>query len=288
MLHVLLLILKIIGFLLLGILGLLLGLVLLVLLVPIRYRITGSYDEELEGTVKVTWLLHILSIVVSYQEDLLVTVRLFGFHLFRDKEESVTEEFDDGVEGEEDELDTILSIQETRPVDPILEQDDFEENLEPESIPTQEQPKTILEKIKFLFQSICAKLNAICDIKDKILDFIQNKENQDTIKLILRQLKALLRHVLPRKVKGSVTFGFEDPYRTGQVLSAASIFYAWYGKQIDITPVFDEAILEAEGTMVGRIRVGTLLVLGLRILINKNFRVLLKRWRNKGGVSNGR
>ena len=35
---------------------------------------------------------------------------------------------------------------------------------------------------------------------------------------ILREVKYLLRHILPEKLEGSLTFGFEDPATTGQVL----------------------------------------------------------------------
>ena len=42
-------------------------------------------------------------------------------------------------------------------------------------------------------------------------------------------------------------------------------------------------ILEAEGRIKGRLRAGTLLVLALRILLNKNFMLLVRRWRRSGG-----
>ena len=102
------------------------------------------------------------------------------------------------------------------------------------------------------------------------------------MKLILRQVKALLRHILPRKASGYVVFGFDDPYTTGQVLAAASLFYAWYGQNIELIPMFEEPALEGELKLKGRIRMGTLLWCGLRVFLNKNFRVLLKRWRNMG------
>ena len=65
MLHILLLILKIIGIVLLVILGLLLAAVLLVLLVPLRYRLEGSWHGEPAGKVRVTWLLHAVSVLAS-------------------------------------------------------------------------------------------------------------------------------------------------------------------------------------------------------------------------------
>ena len=65
---VLLTILKVIGWILLGILGLILLTVLTVLLVPIRYRADGVWKEEKYIRGRVTWLLHLLSIRVTYEK----------------------------------------------------------------------------------------------------------------------------------------------------------------------------------------------------------------------------
>lgn len=80
MLGILLTILKIVGIILLILLGLILAVVAVVLLVPIRYRGEGAYEESvLSGNVKITWLLHMLSVDVSLSSDgIILCVRLFG------------------------------------------------------------------------------------------------------------------------------------------------------------------------------------------------------------------
>lgn len=295
MLHVLLLILKIIGLLLLGILALLFGLVLLVLLVPIRYQVKGSFYGKPEGFVKVTWLLHILSVAAAYQEDLQVSVKLFGFRLFRDSGEADEEADEDEFEEEmvhameipgqvaEDFIEDSIE-------DPILQEMDSENPGErPEKEKRTAPPgKGPIEAILERWNSLQARWQELAAKKEEFLEFVRKKENQDTARLIFRQFKALIRHIRPGKVRGSITFGFDDPYITGQVLSAASILYAWYGRHLQITPVFEEEVIEGEGFFKGRIRMGTVLFLGIRILLNKNFRILLKRWRGKGGLSDGR
>ena len=82
-----LLMIKIIGWILLGIFGLLAGILLLVLLVPVRYRFTISRHETFRGTVQVTWLLHMFSAVISYEDDFLVNIRVLGRRMFREKED---------------------------------------------------------------------------------------------------------------------------------------------------------------------------------------------------------
>ena len=80
MLGILLTILKIIGIILLVLLGLILTVVAVILLVPIRYRGEGAREEKaLSGSVKITWLLHLLSVDISVSSDgTSFYVRLFG------------------------------------------------------------------------------------------------------------------------------------------------------------------------------------------------------------------
>jgi len=79
MLHVLLLILKIIGLILAALLLLVLFLVLLLLFVPIRYKAFVSKREKLLAEAKVSWLLHLVSVPVSFRDGVLsVKVKIFG------------------------------------------------------------------------------------------------------------------------------------------------------------------------------------------------------------------
>lgn len=79
MLGILLTILKITGIILLTILLLVLGILLILLLVPVRYHMAGEYGEEKWCRGKVTWLLHLVSIPISVDENGVdVKVKIFG------------------------------------------------------------------------------------------------------------------------------------------------------------------------------------------------------------------
>ena len=95
---VLLTILKVIGWILLGILGLILLTVLTVLLVPIRYRADGVWKEEKYIRGRVTWLLHLLSICVTYEKELLLEVRVAGFLIYP-KKRTIWEKEKSGIRG---------------------------------------------------------------------------------------------------------------------------------------------------------------------------------------------
>ena len=69
MVHILLLILKIIGIILLIIAGLLLLAVITVLFVPVRYRILADYHGHFKGKLHVGWLFNLLRINMSYDKE---------------------------------------------------------------------------------------------------------------------------------------------------------------------------------------------------------------------------
>ena len=66
MLHILLVILKIIGILLLVLLGLILFAALSILFVPLRYRVWAKYDQQLQARLHLSWFLRLISIRVAF------------------------------------------------------------------------------------------------------------------------------------------------------------------------------------------------------------------------------
>lgn len=135
----------------------------------------------------------------------------------------------------------------------------------------------LIEKTKAIYNGLLGKYTAAQEKINLIQDFLGNAENQDTIRLIWRQVRRLIKHILPTKLRGRVKFGFEDPATTGQILTYISPFYGVYAKTLMIEPVFDEKALEGELHLKGRIRLGTLLWNVVRVFLNKNFRTLLKK-----------
>lgn len=88
MLHILLFILKIIGIVLLCILGVLLLGIACALFVPVRYRVEavrkeGEEEPPVAITVKVTWLLHLINVCVRFAGSLSVRARIMIFTVFR-------------------------------------------------------------------------------------------------------------------------------------------------------------------------------------------------------------
>ena len=70
--------------------------------------------------------------------------------------------------------------------------------------------------------------------------------------------------------------GIRDSYTTGQVLHAVSLIYPFYHRQLFLYPVFDEKILDAEGSLRGRIRLSVILWLVRQVLVDGHTGRMLK------------
>ena len=291
MVHILLLILKAIGILILVLLGLVLAVVCLVLFVPVCYEAGGSWKDKPAGKGKISWLFGAVSLSAGYDGDesgLTAGVRLFGQKLWEMGEEKETPKAPRPLDEETLRgTDTERKEPEDRKKPEEKETALWEENQQPRPEPEDKRHtehkkkdvfgriKVFLEKLKFSFQSFCDKLKNIQNIAEEKKAWLEDEENQASLKLLWKQTGRFLRHVCPRGGEGSVTFGFEEPYLTGQVLSAAALIYPFFEGNLEICPVFDDTVFEAEGSFKGRIRAGYLLWLGLGILRDGHTRRML-------------
>ncbi len=139
--------------------------------------------------------------------------------------------------------------------------------------------KAGIHRIFQRFKEIARKFRKCRTRCDTILAFIRDEENKNAFRLAKRQIFAIIRHVLPRKLEGKLHFGFDDPYTTGQVLTWISPFYGLYGRHVQVTPDFLAPCLDGKLKLKGRIRLGTLLFLVFRMLQNKQIRLWIRKWR---------
>lgn len=326
MLSTLLLILKIICIVVLVILGLILTVLIVVLFVPVRYRFWCSYKERGGGEVKITWLLHLLSVLATYDQSLKISVKILGIPLGGSKkgkgENGIEEDWEENTDtgtwsedgrndgkdnrpdgGQDTEKgegfagDSCASGNGEWELGELTEsgsQKDagkkssegarsaaqIEDSQTEHPKKTGYSPQRILRKIKFRFQALYGKVKEMGEKGKRLQAFLTDKANQKSFRQMLRMIK----HILPRKLTGSVEFGFEDPSVTGQVTALCSFAYARYGDALQITPVFDEQVLEVFVKGKGRMFLGVVLFWCLRILMNKNIRRLVfKRHRRKDG-----
>ena len=294
-------ILKIIGILLLVILGLFLFVIISVLFVPLRYRAEGSFYEKLKGSASVSWFLHLIFLKISYDEKAQVDVRVLWFHPGQEKAEKAQDRAETPERAEPVTGRACADFPEEADETEKSEADAFEKELT-ERVETAQVSATpgtdrhegknagagkiaarfrhFLSALKLKVQGIhrnlkkaAKKLRAGKNRWETILSFLRNEENKKTFRLAKRQIFAVIRHILPRKSEGKIRFGFDDPYMTGQVLTWISPFYGLYGRHLQICPDFLEPCLEGEWKLKGHIRLGTILLLAFRMLLDKNIRL---------------
>jgi hypothetical protein len=324
MIHAVALIFKIIGWILLGILGIILGILLFVLFSAVRYQIDGEKKEKLKGSVKLTWLFWILSVTALYEDELSVKVKVFGRTVWKTQKTDPISELAESESHASAEFNLAenqkylgrMNQPESQAQDSLNDMDSKEQEKTASehgadesgrgSFPVpeeriQKQPffsriksriyfikewiLSMIRKIQCSIHSICGKLKQAGDrifwIRAKweaVCTFIQDPANQKSAKLILRQIKKIFQYLLPRKGKAAITFGIEDPYQMGQILSAASILYPLIHNHISLCPVFDQKVLEGEVHIRGHIRWGVLFGYGLRLLLDGTIRKQIWNW----------
>ena len=78
-------------------------------------------------------------------------------------------------------------------------------------------------------------------------------------------------------------YGTGDPATTGEHLGLMSVAYPLYYDKIDVTPDFSKKILEGNLYAKGRIRLGKILVVAVRVMFNKNCRAALSDFKRISG-----
>lgn len=321
MIHIILAILKVVGILILIILGILLFLILTLLFVPFGYRIKGSKDADiLAGSAAVSWLAGLVLVRVRYlDKEIDLKIWLFGIELKHLKKLlKLISTFLQLLKKLAHPI--IVMVRRLTPSRyATKENNEVNEKLIPD--PNQETTQAGLEKkehkdteqpiqtnssdeqkkagfwdmLKMLVSTILAIPRRIFEFVKKIYLtilkiygrikqwklFLTAKTTKRALKFLLGEGKELLYHIRPRKVKGNLKFGFEDPAATGQILAGLSVIYPFYKNRLIITPVFNEKILEGDLYLRGHILGWVLLKIAWKIYRNTDVKTTIRKFQHK-------
>lgn len=136
----------------------------------------------------------------------------------------------------------------------------------------QENRQDNKKKNDSVFKNMKNRINSIKETKSEI-DKLPWREWLELGKDIFIRF---LKHVLPRKLEGTVAFGLDDPADTGYITAIAAIFYSRYGEHFSLYPDFERKMFSAHCKGKGRIRPGYMLVLVVSILKEKSVRTMIK------------
>lgn len=302
MLHIILLVLKIIGIVLLCLLGFLLLSVCLVLFVPVRYLIKAERVAEPESNyalARITWLLHIVRVSVFYEnEEIKPIIRLFGIKLNLNKEkkeekekkqkktkETKAAEAEDEFEFEFEATETAVTAEAAKEA-PFVSQKG--ETVPQKTLETKEKQSFFL-KCKGFFQKLVSfiknfkkktaeffqKLSEAKDNLDYYFAACEDERNQKVIRLCLEQLEKILHNMKPSKFRAVLHIGVEDPAAMGQLLAVLGMIYPFFEGNLSVEPEFLESVFEGSLYIKGRVTAFVLLRAAWKIYFNKDFKRMI-------------
>lgn len=320
MLHILWLIIKFILIMLGIVCALLLAVLLLLLFCPVRYLIQGRKPEEggmsgLSGLVRISWLFRGITFRIFYENGKMGTdFRIFGISpgkfKGRKKKTSVKKEIlekkipeekmsGENISGEEEmsSSEKISSVIEEKKETGKLEVQEETEGEKAEEISKKnlekKKPgllKRFMEKIKSIpskIRKIRLTIKRTCVKIEWWKRFFSNPRIKEAIAFCWKDIKKLIRHILPVKVEGNVTFGCEDPSITGRIVALLGMSIPFHKNCIQVMPLFqaDRNILEGTIKMKGRIYGAVLVKTAAEIYFNKNVKYMINRWKHKEETS---
>lgn len=300
MLAVILGILKVIGIILLVLLLIVLILLAIVLFVPIRYMGKGLINTtSKEAHIKVTWLLHALSFGLDYRypDKPIILIKLLGINIEKFKKKpklpkppkNTKEKYHPSVNLALLNYDEPTPPKVIKPKEPPLNEE--HKQMAEDYITEKAKPKeTLKEKINKIVNKITSVYNKVKDVFANIqyyLELLQEEGTKSLLNTVLNALLKILKRIRPQKLMINATVGFDSPDTTGKLYGLYWTMKPALGEDVNITPDFERAIIEGDFYFKGKITIITILINGLRIVLNKNFKPFLKKIKN-GGLKNGR
>lgn len=315
MLTVILKILSILGILLLVLLGILLTVVLLVLFVPVIYRVRADRQETVpEGdsavseqmvppplihiAVKADWLLGFLRVRFQYPEPGTVRVKLLFFTLFdsgaeadetteqpkrttKTREKKAAKESAAAKGKTETENKTAARRTEAESAEEQTTEkqsaDSTHRKEESESCEKKNPKQSPLEKIRYTFQNLCAKIKVLWENFAYYKEVLLCEDTKGLTHHALMRLGRILKSIRPRKLRADIRFGTGSPDTTGYVFGIYCMLCSWLGKQVVLTPDFERAVLVGELDAAGHITVFKLLWHGLFLITDRRLRKLMDK-----------
>ena len=168
---------------------------------------------------------------------------------------------------------------------------------EVEELPKSE--RSVFGRIKAFFAGLAAKVKKLINwlknfSPDKIAEKIDSKTADIRRKInrlkkfwnmsctvktrayLKKYIVGLLKHIGPRKIKGHVRYGFDEPYKTGQITGYLSLLPFVYQKGFTLEPDFYNKVIDGNISLKGRIRIGYIIRIALNINLWRTIKLATK------------
>ena len=313
MMHILLLILKIIGIILLS----LVVLCLLILFFPIKYKgKVNNNKASFDGTIKAQWLFHVLSFKCEFaNEGWNYALKLFGIRIMQrnsddevDLESAPLEEYDDEryVMDRPNYLESIIDSENEQDAHPNLvgvntdskdshsSSNDSRDESKQSRTKKENKIKSFIDflkqtakKIKKVFKAIAAKAESGAEgaknIYEKIV-YYKKILSSNVTKRAYKKGKVyvikLIKHISPSKINGNLRLGFDEPHKTGQSLGAVALIYGTFNidaTKFEILPDFENEVLEGSLSFKGKGLVCVILYYLVKFYFDRDIHRVIKK-----------
>lgn len=325
MIHILFMILKALGILLLVLLFLVLLIVCTVLFLPFCYRAQVLKEEEgfacVKASGRVSWLFGAVALMASYEEQKPeAQILLFGASLetwkrrlkkIRRGEASVprTEENETENAPEAEKTAEQKAPDQTEKQQKVTAQKEQpEQEQEPDALKKsilerffgriEYLPEKLLNLVSRLLQTAFRLLELPFRLLEKLEQKIQAgrrlKRKWESVKKFFRskmfreallhakkEVLYFLKKAAPKKVTGTVRFGFDDPALTGETLGILGMIYGKLPKDLSVQPDFEQEILRGDVRMKGSFQAVTAAGIALRLFRDQNLRKTIRHFKHK-------
>ena len=323
MIHILFMILKALGILLLVLLVLVLLIVCTVLFLPFCYRAQVLKEEEgfacVKASGRVSWLFGAVALTASYEEQKPeAQILLFGASLetwkrrlkkIRRGEASVSRT-------EENETENALEAEKTAE-QKAPDQKEKQQKVTAQKEQQEQEPdapkKSILERffgrIEYLPEKLLNLASRLLQTAFRLLElpfrllekleqkiqagrrlkrkwesvkkFFRSKMFREALLHAKKEVLYFLKKAAPKKVTGTVRFGFDDPALTGETLGILGMIYGKLPKDLSIQPDFEQEILRGDVRMKGSFQAVTAAGIALRLFRDQNLRKTIRHFKHK-------
>lgn len=312
--EIVLFILKIIGIILLSLLLAVLLLAALIMFYPVSYKLEAAYEESLCAKVKVHWLFHLISVTLDYKEaGKKCILRILGIPIMdflnpkpkKPKPQKVKKKKRKKKKSKEQEPKKKNFVQETEGTDRDsrnetasegLENENPSDNMEDENV-SDGRKEGLLDKLQRFWEKLMgfpAKLKALIksiiqkvtnlyhkgtDLKKKAEKWVEVLKRERT-RLAIGKAKLkiikLLKHIMPRKWKAYVEYGFEDPGTTGQIYGYYWMFLGIWSERLICVPDFEHKVFKGSIFAKGHMQVIQFIYVAFQFMFDKDLVYLRK------------
>lgn len=325
MIHILFMILKALGILILVLLLLVLLIVCTVLFLPFCYRAQVLKEEEgfacVKASGRVSWLFGAVALTASYEEQKPeAQILLFGASLetWKRRLKKIRRGEASVPRTEENETENALEAEKTAEQKAPDQKEKQQKVTAQKEQPEQEQEpdapkKSILERffgrIEYLPEKLLNLASRLLQTAFRLLElpfrllekleqkiqagrrlkrkwesvkkFFRSKMFREALLHAKKEVLYFLKKAAPKKVTGTVRFGFNDPALTGETLGILGMLYGKLPKDLSIQPDFEQEILQGDVRMKGSFQAVTAAGIALRLFRDQNLRKTIRHFKHK-------